>query len=88
MKPLAPGIDQYIDLVEFVRFQMFSFDELLRNFFRLEELMPAANNVFGRCAIGAVTVNMQYNVVVIRKDSERSYINIKKDASLNRSCSI
>ena len=77
LKPLAPGIDQYIDLVEFVRFQMFSVDKLLRNFFRLEKLMPAANNVFGRCAVSTVTVNMQYNVIVIRKDSERSYINIK-----------
>ena len=77
MKPLAPGIDQYIDLVEFVRFQMFSVDKLLRNFFRLEELMPAVNNVFGRCAVSTVTINMQYNVIVIRKHSKRSNINIK-----------
>ena len=80
MKPLAPDIDQYIDLVEFVRFQMFSVDKLLRNFFRLEELMPAANHVFGRCAVSTVTINMQYNVIVIRKHSERRYIN-KKDRS-------
>jgi len=56
---------------------MFSVDKFLRNFFRLEELMSAANNVFGRCAVSTVTVNMQYNVIVIRKNSERSYINIK-----------
>ena len=55
---------------------MFSIDKFLRNFFRLEELMPAANNVFGRRAVSTVTVNMQYNVIVIRKNSERS--NIKK----------
>ena len=74
---LSCQIDQYIDLVEFVRFQMFSVDKLLRNFFRLEELMPAANHVCGRRAVSTVTVNMQYNVIVIRKNSERSYINIK-----------
>ena len=55
---------------------MFSVDKLLRNIFRLEELMPAANNVFGRRAVSTVTVNMQYNVIVISKNSERS--NIKK----------
>ena len=56
---------------------MFSVDKFLRNFFRLKELMPAANNVFGRRAVSTVTVNMQYNVIVIGKHSERRYINIK-----------
>ena len=77
VKPFAPGIDENVDLATFVRLQMFAINKLLRDFIGLEELMPASNNDFGRCAVGAFSVNMQYNVVVIRKDCERSDVDIE-----------
>ena len=54
VQPFAPGIDQYVNLVEFVRFQMFAANIFLRDFFWFVEQMPSANDVFGICAFGFV----------------------------------
>ena len=54
VQPFAPGIDQYINLVGFVRFQVFAVDIFLRDFFRFVQLMPSVNDVFDICAFGFV----------------------------------
>ena len=65
MKPFAPSVDQHVNLVEFVRFEMFTVDIFLRDIFRLVEQMPTANDVFGICFVAAIAVNVEYNMIVV-----------------------
>ena len=65
MKPFAPGIDQNINLIEFVWFQMFTVDVFLRNIFRLVEQMPSTNDVFSIGIVAAIAVNVEYDVIVV-----------------------
>ena len=65
VKPLSPGIDQSVKLLVFVRFQRFSVDIFLRDFFGFVQLMPSANDIFDICVSGSVAVNVEYNVIVV-----------------------
>ena len=65
MKPFAPGIDQNVDPVEFVRFQVFAVDVLLRNIFRLVEQMPSTNDVFSVGIVAAIAVNVEHKMIVV-----------------------
>jgi len=65
VKTFAPGVDQNVNLIEFVRLQMFNVDVFLRNIFRFVEQMPSGNDVFSVGIVAAIVVNVEYDVIVV-----------------------